>query len=280
MVTILTRPLHTDLTTLATVRADLGLQDDVDDTALAIENTLLARYIRQASAAIVSATQRTWARGSYRETCSGALQLTSGLLLQHTPVMAIDQALVNGEAVTDYTLDDGAGLLDLSETASPWALATAGTLQVDYTAGYLLPSDDLTSNAISADAASNALLHANAGFPLLVPGDVITVSGFLAEQNNGTATIVSATASELVLDGLTLDDAAAAEDITLTVSTLPDDIEGACVTTVRSLFLQRQWALTGPRVIQAEGGTQFLSMPSGSLPKEARELLKPFMRII
>jgi hypothetical protein len=284
MLTTLTRPQQTDLTTVATVRAELGLAPPDDATELAVEDALLARYIRQASGAIARTTQRTWGRGSYRETWQGAwtqvLSFSSGLMLQHTPVVAVDQVLVNDAAFTEYLLDEGAGLLDFSQATSVWYPSWTGTFQVDYTAGYLLPSDDLTSNAISADQGTNALLHADAGFPLLVPGDVITVAGFLAEQNNGTATVVTADASTLVLSGLTLDDAAAAEDITLTVHTLPDDLEGACVLAVRASYLSRQWALTGPRVIQAEGGTQFLSLPSGALPKEARELLKPYMRII
>jgi len=284
MLTTLTRPTHTDLTTLATVRADLGLQEDTDEVALAAENALLARYIRQASGAIVRVCQRPFARATYRETWTGtwtqALTLSSALMLQHTPVMAIGQVLVNGDPFTDYTLDDGAGFLEFAQTTGLWYPSWSGTFQVDYTAGYLLPSDDLTSNQIGADAATNALTHAQAGFPLLVPGDVLTIDGFLSEQNNGTATVVTATASELVLDGLTLDDAAAAQDITLTVHTLPDDVEGACVNTVRAYFLSRQFQLTGPRVIQSEGGTQFLSMPSGALSKEARELLKPYMRIV
>jgi hypothetical protein len=284
MLVTLTRPRHTDLTTLATVRADLGLQDDVDDVVLAAENALLARYIRQASGAIARATDRSWGRGAYRETFTGswtqALMLGSNLMLEHTPVVALGQVLIGGDPFTDYTLDDGAGFLEFVENIGPWYPSWSGSFQVDYTAGYLLPSDDLTSNLIGADQGLNALTHAQAGFPLLVPGDVIQVAGFLAEQNTGTATIVTATASTLVLDGLTLDDAPAAEDITLTVHTLPDDVEGACVNTVRAYFLSRQWALTGPRVIQSEGGTQFLSMPSGALSKEARELLKPFMRVI
>lgn len=284
MLTTLTSPQHTDLTTVATVRAELGLAPPDDATELAVEDALLARYIRQASGTIARTTQRSWGRGSYRETWQGAwtqvLPLTSGLMLQHTPVVAVDQVLINSAAFTDYLLDGGAGMLDFSRSTSVWYPSWTGTFQVDYTAGYLLPSDDLTSNAISADAGSNALLHASAGFPLLVPGDVVEVSGFLAEQNNGTATIVTADASTLVLSGLTLDDAAAAEDITLTVHALPDDLEGAAVLAVRASYLSRQWALTGPRVIQAEGGTQFLSLPSGALPKEARELLKPYMRII
>ena len=283
MLTTLTRPVHTDLTTLATVRGELNLAEPEDATELAVENALLGRYIRQASQAIVSATQRTWARGSYRETAAGSwtqtLQLVHGWLLTHTPVMAIDQVLINGAPFTDYTVDDGAGILELSQSVGPWYPSWEGTFQIDYTAGYLLPSDDLTSNAISADAASNRLLHADAGFPLLVPGDVIVVSGFLPQANDGVATVVSRTASQLVLTGLTLDDAPAAQDITLSVRTLPDDLEGACVLAVRASYLSRQWALTGPRIIQAEGGTQFLSMPSGALPKEARELLKPFMRV-
>jgi hypothetical protein len=284
MLTTLTKPLQTDLTTVATVRAELGLAPPEDPVELAVEDALLARYIRQASGAIARLTQRSWGRGAYRETFSGswtqALQLASSLMLQHTPVVAVDQILINGDPFTDFTLDDGAGFVEFAENIGPWYPSWSGSFQVDYTAGYLLPSDDLTSNAISADATTNALLHADAGFPLLVPGDVIDVSGFLAAQNNGTATIVTADASTLVLDGLTLDDAAAAEDITLTVHTLPDDLEGACVLAVRASYLSRQWVLTGPRVIQSEGGTQFLSMPSGALPKEARELLKPYMRVV
>jgi hypothetical protein len=282
--TILTRPRQSTLTTLATVRGDLGLEEDTDAVSLAAENALLARYIRQASASIARYCNRTWGRAQYRQTWQGQgappLALASWLMLDHTPVLAIDASLVHGEPFTDYELDAGAGLLSLTQPLSPWSPTWGASIQIDYTAGYLLPSDTLTSNAISAQASDNSLNHSAAGFPLLVPGDVLTVAGFLAENNNGTATVVSRTASTLVIEGLTLVDAAAAQDITLTLSTLPDDVEGACVCTVRSLYLQRQWQLTGPRVIQAEGGTQFLSVPSGALPKEARELLRPYQRIV
>jgi hypothetical protein len=284
MLTILTRPQNVDLSILATVRGDLGLEEDTNETALAVENALLARYLKQASGSIARYCNRTWGRATYRETWQGtALQtlgVSSSLLLAHTPVMGVDQLLVNGDPFTDYDLDEGAGIVSLAQSLSTWPLAWQGSVQVDYTAGYLLPSDDRTSSAISAQASDNSYNHAAAGFPCLVPGDVLTVEGFAASSNNGTVTVVSATLSKLVVAGLTLVDASAAPDITLTVSTLPADVEGACVCTVRSLFLQRQWQLTGPRIIQAEGGTQFLSVPSGALPKEARELLRPYQRII
>jgi hypothetical protein len=276
--TVLSRPRTMDLTTLAVVRVELDLSDDLNASALAAENALLARYITRASRAISGITKREFARAVVRETCSPPYRT---ILLERYPVLGTPSVTVAGQVLTDSTLDAAAGILTL-HTMPGYGSAE---YQIDYTAGYLLPSDDLTSNLISAragdpEANDNALVLQSGAFPLLVPGDVITIAGFLPEQNNGPATIVSRTADTLVLADIVLDDAPAAEDITLTVATLPADLEAVCVATVRAWFLERQWSATGPRLLQGEGGTQYVNLPTGALPKSARDMLKDFMRIV
>lgn len=285
MITTLARPRTTGLTTLQAVKAGLKVDYDEDDG-------YLTDCIARASGAITRYTNRTWGRGVYRETVTD----DGMVMLTHVPVLAVAQVLFNGASVSQWSVDDPeAGfLLTNTVAAGVYAWGSGGSLptldahhnsrrrpySVDYTAGFLLPQDDYTSNSISADASDNSLNDTLSRFPLLVPGDAFTIDGFHPSSNNGPAVVVSATASNIVVDGLTFETEASAESITLTVRNFPEEIEFACIEAIRAWYLERQWHLTGPRVIQAEGGTQFLNIPSGLLPKTAREALKPWTRVV
>ena len=70
---------------------------------------------------------------------------------------------------------------------------------------------------ISASSTDNSLNDSGAGFPALSTGDTISIAGFITNPgNNGTATVVTRTASKIVISGVTLTTEAASESITIT----------------------------------------------------------------
>lgn len=78
-----------------------------------------------------------------------------------------------------------------------------------------------TATTISAAASDNSLNDSGAGFPMLEAGDKIAVTGFTGAGTtaNTTLTVVSRTASKLVVSGATLVDDAEGESVTVTTLT-------------------------------------------------------------
>lgn len=76
--------------------------------------------------------------------------------------------------------------------------------------------DTLTAVTISAAAADNSINDSGAGFPMLYPGAKIWIAGFTGTAgNNGVATVVSRTASKIIISGITLVDDAVGESVTI-----------------------------------------------------------------
>jgi hypothetical protein len=80
-----------------------------------------------------------------------------------------------------------------------------------------------SATTISAASGDNSFNDSGAGFPAWAPGDVLTVDGFLTNaDNNGAAfTVVSRTASKIVVSGGTLVTEAAGDVVTLTKNGTP-----------------------------------------------------------
>jgi hypothetical protein len=79
------------------------------------------------------------------------------------------------------------------------------------------PASPVTAATISAASADNSINDSGAGLPVVAAGDVIRIAGFTGSTgNNGIATVVSRTASKIVISGITLVNDAAGESVTVT----------------------------------------------------------------
>lgn len=246
-VTLTTRALHTDLTTAAAVRERLGL-------GAGEQGPLLGRLIRGATSAIVNhCGGREFARVQVAETVKG--YGNAKLMLTRTPIVTLGTILNDNEPVTDFTVDDAEAGLIYRQRGTDWTRqfglglledypmpgSEAPLYAVAYWAGWLLPGDDVVSAGLSATASSKTYTLASGTMPLVVAGDLITVEGFTNAANNGTKTVVSRTAATIVVSETLVDEAANAESQrTLACRTLPEDIEEACLDTVKDWYLARQ----------------------------------------
>lgn len=245
---VLTNALRFDLTTLATVKDEAGLT--VTD---ATRDARLSRLITRRSEALADLCGRIFARQQYRETIAGPGGLE--MRLTHYPIAGTPTITRNGEAITDFSvrsaaqgilfLSDGWGFTQSSQVCggfghamsvdasseSPVPTEYLDDYIVDYWGGCLLPSDNYTATTISFSSADNSINDTAAGFPLLVAGDTLVVSGSAA--NNGRKTVVSRTASKIVVSETVVDGMASAS-VTLTVSTLPPLGEELCITLVKA----------------------------------------------
>ncbi|MGC2853951.1 head-tail connector protein [Novispirillum sp. DQ9] len=125
------------LTTLATVKADLGIAGD--DASL---DAFLTRAIEAASGRIEGHCGRTFGVRAASETFR-LERCKPRLLLSHWPVTAVEGVTVDGITVpeAERSVEDGIFLrrLDADGDDSLWP---AGKVVVAYTAGYVLPGDD------------------------------------------------------------------------------------------------------------------------------------------
>lgn len=287
MLTILAAAPHTNFTTYAEVKEYLRL--DYDDDV-----TIIQRMIQRASAAILRAVHRPFARERYSEFLPG--HGDTSLMLSRTPLLIIEQVLYQDAAITDYrVLNPLSGILYREfgwiatrewgvdyQMLVPHQLPNDVRLlyQVDYVAGYLMPDDNLSNSAtLSTSSVDNSYNDSTGTIPLLVAGDMVEVAGFSTAGNNGRSTVVSRTTTKLVVSGRTLVTEAAGGQRGILVRTLPEDLEEACLEIVRGWYLERVWDLAGPRIIDTPGGTRVINRPAGTLPDAARALLEPWVRL-
>jgi hypothetical protein len=148
---------------LATVAAVIDEIDGCDES----QTARLERYIKRASAKLVSLANRVWAEERVVETvrAHGRTQL----ILERTPLVEIHEVTYDSEVITDYEIHSreagtlyrrsgwvwGVGLMSESSgiSAFPAPSSEYANYTVDYTAGYVLPSfpNDFTRNANSVD---------------------------------------------------------------------------------------------------------------------------------
>jgi hypothetical protein len=147
MLTIIIPPTSTDLTNLATVKAELGLTGTADDA-------WLATIISAQSAAIASHCRRTFGRASYGETfpapkaTGGYSRPVQRVVLSVVPVANVASITEDGAALNpaDFEVDPPSGLV--------WRLDAQGhevewpnrRIVVAYSAGWLLPGRDLPAD--------------------------------------------------------------------------------------------------------------------------------------
>lgn len=126
---------ETDLVALATVKAELGIEDSQSDA-------VLERHIDVATARIGRYCARThFASATAVETLRLVRVQSGALWLRHWPVASIASVVEDGVALAagDYELEDGRQLwrLDGADNRSCWP---AAKIVVTYAGGYTLPS--------------------------------------------------------------------------------------------------------------------------------------------
>lgn len=166
------------LTTLARVKAELGITD-------ALKDALLEGWINDASEAIERRCGRKFQRAEVLEKLRGTG--TQSLLLSRTPVVSVTSVEVDGTMLEDddYEIDDGgAGILNRESgwpTSGESCVGIAWTpvpgtgkrnIEVTYTAGYVTPGQ-ATEMDVSQEPASSP---AQTLFPTLPPGLVGTMA--------------------------------------------------------------------------------------------------------
>lgn len=147
MLEVITSAVNKRLTTLTTVKSELGIPES--DTS---QDALLTSLIDQASDAIVTFCGRPFAKESYRETLPG--YGTNRLILSRTPVVEITSVMADGEVITDYLLEDAEAGILYRKRGWQWAPALNWGIiphpvggnenlnfTVEYIAGYVLPGD-------------------------------------------------------------------------------------------------------------------------------------------
>lgn len=285
------------LTTVTRVKAELGITSTSDDA-------LLGDIVDRASDAVGSYCHRTFAR----EVVSETLPAYGGIHLQldRTPVISVSSVTQNSSTVStaDYSIADAergwlyrrAGWGWTAQTYeglhSTWAWLDQGfplpgqeepNYVAAYTAGYILPSENVTSSAISAASADNSFNSTGALFPsLLKAGDVITVSGFTATANNKRWKVSGTpTTSKVIVDG-TLTTEAVGQSVTIIFQTLPRDVEKAAIETAKAYYLQRKdsgdWIEKQVGAMRLRKSEADVSQLLG-LPASAIGLLRPYVRV-
>jgi hypothetical protein len=86
----------------------------------------------------------------------------------------------------------------------------------------------VTATDISASSTDNSINKAAGSLPVVVAGDTILIAGFTGTAgNNGLATVVSRTASKIIISGKTLVTDTAGESVTITPQTTIYDFDGS-----------------------------------------------------
>lgn len=300
-----------DLTTLAAVKAELG------GTFSAGDDAVLSNLITQASSGIVSHCRRPFARESYTETLGGYGDIR--LQLARTPLAEVTALTIMSNVVTDFGIEDadkgwlymrcwaGTSSFSWQRTQFPWTagryvgLSGSGawldqgtplprqempSISVDYTAGYILPSQFLVAKTtISASAIDNSFNDSASGFPaLLKAGDIIEPSGFVATANNRRWLVTGTpTTAKVIVSGTVTTEAAGAS---VTVKFRPpsshrsfDDVEKACIEAVKTWWLSRN---EDSSIVEKHAGPMGLRYgegnEDGALPPTCVGLLRHWVR--
>lgn len=237
MITVVEPARSRAFVTLARVQRDLPSAD----------TETLTDLIAEASDAIVAFCDREFARMVVTEELPGDNR--DVILLSRTPIAAVTavrekDTTINPSGYRIY--DPNVGQLQMTERVFldtrpviPWITAEVdvsrpGALDyaIDYSGGYLMPDDDLLNATIDADASDNAFVGTD--MPLLASGDSIVVAGFTNSANNGRHRVVSRSATRIGVGSTLVTESGTA--ISFTCSTLPRDLQRACLDTVVTWF--------------------------------------------
>lgn len=136
MIEVITPATNLKLTTVAAVKADLGITGSDQDAQL---GTLIDQY----SAAIVGWCDRPFALETVRETLFERCR-SDGLMLSRWPIVSITSVAIDGTTLNpaDYVADKVTGILYRRSATAHGAYWPAGESVVEFSAGYILPGDD------------------------------------------------------------------------------------------------------------------------------------------
>jgi hypothetical protein len=261
----------------------------------------IERLIREASAAIGSYCNRTFARESLTETCPGYGDIH--LALSRTPVIAVTAVTADGNVITDYSIaDKDQGLLyrrggwgwtvqsyiglggpggqfqdsRLFSLGTPLPRQEEPQMSVDYTGGYILPSQwRFNVDTLSAAAGDSSFNDSAGRFPASIKaGDVVEAIGWSGAGNNGRHLVSGTPTASKILTTSTLTTEAAAAGRTLLFQPPPDcrpfdEVERAAFETVKSWYqgrardsavVERQAASTRVRFGETENA-RLLGLP-------------------
>lgn len=299
-ITVITPARSTGLTLVAKVKTEIKVTSSDDDS-------FISDLIAEASSAISDHLNRDLARCVVSEGLPSYHKNT--LMLSRTPVVAVSQVLQQG----DNGFDPSTG--DVLDSTEYWiSNADAGFLfkrtgwrtseiigfpavfspdvsylpeqpntkiwTAQYTGGYLLPGDDVTSSSISAIASDSSFNLVGARLPLLVVGDLVMASGFSNAGNNGTFVVKSCTDTKLVVTGNLIDEAAG-QNVSLAVRNLPSSVERAAIETIKGWYFgrDRDWTTKMERIGGTRSGAWTAQYdPSAAFPPLAIQLLERYQR--
>ena len=135
MLTVITPADHHRLTTVSTVKADLGITGNGDDD-------WLADAIDRASAVIRRWCRRTFAVETVRETFR-LDRHRPDLVLSRFPVVTVSAVTVGGTALdaSEYEADADKGILYRLDANRRFICWPNDVIEVTYSAGYIMPSE-------------------------------------------------------------------------------------------------------------------------------------------
>jgi len=156
MLTVTTRAESYDLTTLADLKAELGISGSSADARL-------AAVITQASDAISRWCHRVFAMEIVQETLRPG-RLDDELILTRFPLVDVT-VTVGGEEIdaTTYEVDVARGILHRlggSDSVGCWPSGIVDPIVVDYSAGYVLPGNEDADLPPALERASRELARA------------------------------------------------------------------------------------------------------------------------
>lgn len=297
------------VTTPAETRRLARVKAVQDVLGITSDNDLIADMLDRATAVIEHHCR--WPLGFGRQVYSETLPGFGGvhLMLAERPIVAVSSVTYDGDAITDHSiLERDTGLL-YRKAGWTWTVQREPALTgwqrwpglgvplpgqeeplftVAYTAGYILPSQDLVEVSISAAAAGDTFDAAGGEFPSqLVAGDIVETSGFTNAANNGRHVVTGtpSTTSIPVTTALTTEAAGAR---TIRFKNLPEtrsieDLEHAAVLVAKGYYESRK---DDPRLIEKSLGparlrwSELESVQSFGVPAEVVGILRPWVRFV
>lgn len=230
------------------------------------------------------------------------------LTVERTPIVSIAAILYDSTPITDFLLDDPEAGMIYRQVGWYWTAQVFGGLvakqrwpgigdplprqeeprfTVNYTAGYLVPGQDLVAvTTVSVSAVDNSFNDSANGFPaLLQAGDVIVASGFTNAGNNGSFVVVGTPTSGKVLvtpgpNPMVTEAAGSAR--TVLVNNLPPDVEKATIEVVKDFYLNRQKTPHSRRERVGEQDLEWtdpMNLGDIGVPVTAAGLLRAYQRV-
>lgn len=152
------------------------------------------------------------------------------------------------------------GGFDFEASSAAHDIYMEGALRNDFST-----DSGFSASTVSAAAGANTIDDSGSGFPTLVPGQWIRIAGFTNAANNGWAEVVSATAAQITLTGVTLVTEAAGNTITITDSTLVNGTTAKSFTFEKFMSdITQYFGFTGCRINQFQLSVQSRQKVTGT----------------